>query len=77
MSKPISLYLSVFHSPLVFSVEHYKLEFLGIFYSPPLEITEHNEEQHIKDYSSLFAQVILLLLVILHLYYLLYDGLLS
>ena len=77
VSKPIPLYLFVFHSPLVLSVEHHRLEFLSTTYSPPLETTEYNKEQHIKDYSGLFAQVVLLLPIIPHFYYILYNGLLS
>jgi len=52
MSKPVPLHLSVFHSLLVLLVEHHGLEFLNATHSPPLEITKHSEEQHIKDYSG-------------------------
>ena len=52
MSKPVPLHLSVFHSLLVLLVEHHGLEFLNTTHSPPLEITKHSEEQHIKDYSG-------------------------
>jgi len=76
VSEPILLYLSVFYSPLVLSVEHHKLEFLDATHSPSLEITEHNGEQYMKDCSGLFAQVILLLPVILYPYYLLHNRLL-
>ena len=75
MSEPIPLHLSAFHSPLILSVEHHKLEFLDTIHSLPLETTEHNEEQHIKDCSSLFAQAILLLPITPHPYYLLHNGL--
>ena len=75
MSKSVPLHLSVFYSFLVLSVEHHRLEFLDTIHSPPLEITEHNGEQYMKDCSGLFAQVILLLSIIPYLYYLSYDGL--
>jgi len=75
VSKPVPLYLFTFYSLLVLLVEHHGLEFLDAIHSPPLEITEYNGEQHIKDCSGLFAQVVLLLPIIPHLYYLLYDGL--
>ena len=52
MSKPVPLYLSVFHSLLVLLVEHHGLEFLNAIHSPPLEITKHSKEQHMKDYSG-------------------------
>ena len=60
MSEPVPLYLSIFYSPLVLSVEYHKLEFLGTTHCPPLETTEYNEKQYIKDYSGLFAQAVLL-----------------
>ena len=76
VSEPIPLYLSVFHSPLILLVEHYRLEFLDATYSLPLETIEYNGEQHIKNCSGLFAQVVLLLPIILYFYYLLYNRLL-
>ena len=76
VSEPIPFYLSVFHSSLILLVEHYRLEFLDATYSLPLETIEHNGEQHIKNCSGLFAQVILLLPIILYFYYLLYNRLL-
>jgi len=76
VSEPVPLYLSIFYFPLVLSVEYHKLEFLGATYSLPLETTEYNEEQYMKDCSGLFAQAVLLLPIIPHLYYLLYNGLL-
>jgi len=77
VSESIPFHFFVFHSSLVLLVEHYRLEFLDATYSPFLETTEHNEEQHMKDCSSLFAQVVLLLPITLHFYYLLHDRLLS
>ena len=76
VSKSIPLHLFVFYSPLILLVEYHQLEFLDAIYSLPLEIIEHNREQHIKDCSGLFTQVVLLLPVTPHLYYLVYDGLL-
>jgi len=76
VSKSILFHLSVFYSLFVYSVEYYKLEFLDTIHSLPLETTEYNKEQHMKDYSGLFAHVVLLLSVIPHPYYLLYDRLL-
>jgi len=52
VSEPIPLHLFVLHSPLVLLVELHRLGFLDATHSSPLEITKHNEEQHIKDYSS-------------------------
>ena len=77
MSEPVPLHLSVFYSTFVLSVEHYKLKFLNITHSLPLETTKHNKKQYIKNYSNLFTQVVFLLPIIPHSYYLLHDGLLS
>jgi len=52
VSKPVPSHLFVLHSPLILLVEHYGLEFLDFTHSPPLKITEHNGEQHMKDYSG-------------------------
>jgi len=52
VSKHIPLYLFALHSPLILSVEYHGLEFLDAIYSSSLEITGHNREQHIKDYSG-------------------------
>jgi len=49
VSKPIPLYLFALYSPLDLLAEHHRLEFLDTTYSLPLEITEHNGEQHKKD----------------------------
>ena len=69
MSEPAAFHLFVFHSSLVLLVEHHGLEFLDTIHSLPLEILEHNREHHIKDCSGLFTQVVLLLPVTSHLYY--------
>jgi len=76
VSELVPLYLSVFYSPLILLVKYHKLEFLGVIHSFSLETTEYNKEQHIKDCSGLFAQVVLLLSIIPHLYYLAHDRLL-
>ena len=75
VSKSVPFYFFVFYSPFILLVEHHRLEFLDTIHSLPLETTEHNEEQHIKDCSSLFAQAILLLPITPHPYYLLHNGL--
>ena len=75
VSEPVLLHLFVFHSPLVLLVEHHRFEFLDAIHSFPLKIVEHNGEQHMKDCSGLFTQVILLLPVTPYLYYLVYDRL--
>ena len=77
MSKPVPFYLFVFYCPLVLLVEHHKLKFLDATHSSSLRTIEYNGKQHMKDCSGLFAQVVLLLPVILHFYYLLYDRFLS
>jgi len=52
VSEPVPLHLFVLYSPLVLLVELHGLGFLDATHSSSLETTEHNEEQHMKDYSS-------------------------
>ena len=73
MNKHISLYLFTFYFSLAFLVEYHRLELLNASHFHSYKITEHNREQHIKNYFGLFVQVVLLLSTIPYLYYLLYN----